>query len=374
MAATDAPAAAPATDTRPTILVVDDTPENLALMSGLLRERYRVKVANSGERALRVATSDAQPDMILLDIMMPGIDGYEVCRQLKAEARTRDIPVIFLTAKSEVEDETHGLELGAVDYITKPISPPVVLARVKAHLTLKANLDLLRHKSATLQEDLDRRTAEVAATQDVTIMALASLAETRDNDTGAHIRRTQLYVKRLAEQLSTHPRFAAFLDARTIEILFKSAPLHDIGKIGIPDNVLLKPDRLTNPEFEVMKSHTTLGRSAIEDAERALGTKVEFLSLAKEMAHSHQEKWDGTGYPDGLKGDEIPISARLMSLADIYDALISKRVYKPAFSHEKACDIVREGSGKHFDPDVVEAFLAVAADFQAIASAHQDDD
>ena len=356
-----------------TVLVVDDTPDNLSLMSSLLKDHYRVKVANHGEKGLRIALSDVPPDLILLDIMMPDIDGYEVCRRLKADPRTREIPVIFLTARSEVEDETKGLELGAADYITKPISPPIVLARVRAHLALKASADFLRDKSAFLEHEVAMRTLEVHAIQDVTIMAMASLAETRDNETGNHIRRTQLYVRCLAEKLSTHPRFSDFLTERNIELLFKSAPLHDIGKIGIPDLILLKPGKLTPEEFEVMKTHTTLGRNAIEDAERRLGMKVVFLTLAKEIAYSHQEKWDGSGYPLGLVGDAIPVSARLMALADVYDALISKRVYKPAFTHEVSCDIVVKGRGSHFDPDVVDAFIAVANDFVAIAKKYADE-
>jgi putative two-component system response regulator len=359
---------------KPTVLVVDDTPDNLSLMSALLKDLYKVKVANHGDRGLRIANSEQPPDLILLDIMMPDIDGYEVCKRLKAEPRTRDIPVIFLTARSEVEDETRGLELGAADYITKPISPPIVLARVHAHLMLKAHSDFLRDKSAYLESEVAKRTAEVQAIQDVTIMAMASLAETRDNETGAHIRRTQLYVRRLAEQLQHHPRFSAYLTERTIELLYKSAPLHDIGKVGIPDGILLKPERLTSDEFEVMKSHARLGRTAIEEAERRLGMQVDFLTLAKEIAYGHHEKWDGTGYPEGLRGDTIPISARLMALADVYDALISKRVYKPAYSHQESCRIVSEGRGTHFDPDVADAFAAVADDFHQIATAHRDDD
>jgi putative two-component system response regulator len=356
-----------------TVLVVDDTPDNLALMSSLLKDRYRVKVANHGERGLRIAASDPAPDLILLDIMMPDIDGYEVCRRLKADPLTRDIPVIFLTAKSEVDDETQGLALGAADYITKPVSPPILLARVETHLALKASADFLRDKSAFLEEEVAKRTLEVQAIQDVTIMAMASLAETRDNETGNHIRRTQLYVRRLAEALRGVPRFSDYLTDRNIELLFKSAPLHDIGKIGIPDNILLKPGKLTPEEFEVMKTHTTLGRNAIVDAEARLGMQVEFLTLAKEIALSHQEKWDGSGYPEGLAGDAIPISARLMAIADVYDALISKRVYKPPFSHEEACGIMRKGRGSHFDPEMLDAFLEVAHDFYEIAQKYTDD-
>jgi len=360
------------TDKR-SILVVDDTPENLQLMNGLLKDDYKVRVANGGEPALKLAAQQP-PDLILLDIMMPGMDGYEVCRRLKADVATRDIPVIFLTAKAQVEDEQRGFDTGCVDYITKPVSPPIVLARVKTHLTLKAAADFLRDKNAFLETEVQRRTREVGVVQDVTIMAMASLAETRDNETGNHIRRTQHYVKALAERLKDHPRFARVLDAATIEMLYKSAPLHDIGKVGIPDQVLLKPGKLTPEEFELMKTHTTLGRDAIAAAERLIGVENSFLRLAREIAYGHQEKWDGTGYPQGLAGETIPVSARLMAVADVYDALISRRVYKPAFPHEKAVAIVLEGRDKHFDPDVVDAFTAIAEDFRAIAARFADSD
>lgn len=358
-----------------TILVVDDTPDNLSLMSGLLKDLYKVKVANGGEKALKIVQSGTPPDLILLDIMMPEIDGYEVCKRLKADARTRDIPIIFLTAKAEVEDEASGLELGASDYITKPISPPIVLARVKTHLAIKSVQDFLRDKNQFLEAEVQKRTAEVMAIQDVTIHAMASLAETRDNETGNHIRRTQHYVKLLADKLRRHPRFSHFLDSdKTIELLFKSAPLHDIGKVGIPDRILLKPGKFEPEEFEIMKTHTTLGRDAILNAEQQLGIEMPFLNYAKEIAYSHQEKWDGSGYPEGLSGDDIPISARLMAVADVYDALISRRVYKSGMSHEKAVAIMIEGRGTHFDPDILDAFLELQDAFQMVAKAYSDSD
>jgi len=357
-----------------TILVVDDTPDNLALMSGLLKDRYKVKVANSGDKALKIAAGDPPPDLILLDIMMPEMDGYEACRRLKHDAATRDIPVIFLTAKSSVEDEKAGLELGAVDYITKPISPPIVLARVANHLALKSHTDFLRDKSDFLEQEVARRTREITAIQDVTILAMASLAETRDSDTGNHIRRTQFYVKALAEHLRGNPRFGQLLTEHFIAMLFKSAPLHDIGKVGIPDRILLKPGRFTPEEFEIMKAHTTLGKEAIEHAEAQLGMDVEFLSMSKDIALSHQEKWDGSGYPQGLAGDAIPLAARLMAVADVYDALISRRVYKEGMPHDKAAQILVEGKGKHFDPDMIDAFVAIQQEFIAIAARFADSD
>ena len=359
---------------KPIVLVIDDTPDNLVLMNSLLADLYQVKVANSGARGLRIASSVPAPDLILLDIMMPEMDGYAVCAELKADARTHDIPVIFLTALSDSEDEQHGLDLGAVDYLTKPISPPIVLARIKNHLALKTHADFLRDKNAFLEREVAKRTAEVMAIQDVTILAMASLAETRDSDTGNHIRRTQHYVAALARQLQAHPRFVHYLTEANIVTLFKSAPLHDIGKVGIPDRILLKPGRLTPEEFEVMKSHTTLGRDAIEHAEQSLGVQVSFLTCAKEIALSHQEKWDGSGYPQGLVGDAIPIAARLMAIADVYDALISRRVYKAPMSHEQAVEIIIAGRGQHFDPDIADAFVEIQDVFREIALRYGDND
>ncbi|USX12554.1 two-component system response regulator [Oxalobacteraceae bacterium OTU3CAMAD1] len=359
---------------RPVILVVDDTPDNLLLMANLLKDSYTVKAANNGEKALRIARDAPPPDLILLDIMMPGMTGHEVAQVLQSDPATRDIPIIFLTAMASSADETHGLELGAADYITKPISPPVVLARVRTQLKVKDAADFLRDKNDYLEQEVQRRTRELSAIQDVTIHAMASLAETRDNETGNHIRRTQHYVKVLAEHLCEHPRFRAFLDPDTIKLLFKSAPLHDIGKIGIPDRILLKPGRFEPEEFEIMKTHTTLGRDAIAHAEQQLGMDVDFLRLAKEIAYSHQEKWDGSGYPEGLAGDAIPISARLMAVADVYDALISRRVYKEGMPHEKAVQIIAEGRGSHFDPDVCDAFLANLPAFQQVAARYADSD
>jgi putative two-component system response regulator len=359
---------------KPVVLVVDDTADNLSLMAGLLKDSYRVKVANSGEKALKIVQGDSPPDLILLDIMMPGMSGYEVCGLLKSNVATRSIPIIFLTAMTTTEDEKKGLELGAVDFITKPINPPVVMARVATQLQVKAAADFLKDQNAYLENEVARRTAELTAVQDVTIMAMASLAETRDSDTGNHIRRTQYYVRALAEKLSPHPRFRAYLTTSAIDTLFKSAPLHDIGKVGIPDRILLKPGKFTPEEFEIMKSHTTLGRDAIVRAEQQLNLKVDFLNCAKEIAYFHQEKWDGSGYPTGASGNAIPVSARLMAVADVYDALISRRVYKEGMPHEKAVAIIVQGRGNHFDPDMVDAFVDIQEEFRAIALQYADTD
>lgn len=359
---------------KPTILVVDDTPDNLTLLSEMLRDHYVVKLAKTGKKALQIAAEAAPPDLILLDIMMPEMDGFEVMRRLKADEATRHIPVIFLSAMSAVEDEKKGLEMGVVDYIAKPVSPPILLARVANHLYIKSASDFLRDRSKFLEAEVEKRTRENLAIQNATIMVMASLAETRDSETGNHIRRTQHYVRLLAEKLRSHPRFGFYLSDETIATLFKSAPLHDIGKVGIPDRILLKPGRLTPEEFEVMKTHTTLGRDAIQAAEDRLGAPVEFLTMAKEIALYHQEKWDGSGYPTGAAGEDIPASARIMAVADVYDALISRRVYKEGMPHEKAVGIMREGRGTHFDPDVLDAFLALQDEFLAIAEQFSDSD
>jgi len=356
----------------PVVLVVDDSADILALISALLRTHCRTRTADNGEQAMQAALAEPLPDLILLDVMMPGISGIETCRRLKADARTREIPVIFLTALSERSDEQRGLEVGAVDYITKPISAPILVARIKTHLALKAAADFLKDQNAYLEAEVAKRTREISAIQDVTILAMASLAETRDSDTGNHIRRTQFYIKALAEKLKTHPRFGYFLSDETIDLLFKSAPLHDIGKVGIPDAILLKPGKLTDAEFEIMKTHTTLGRDAIVAAEKLMDAPDTFLRVARDIAHYHQEKWDGSGYPEGLAGEAIPVAARLMAVADAYDALISTRVYKAPFSHEKAVGIISGRRGGHFDPEMVDAFLEIQGEFNAIAQRFPD--
>lgn len=355
------------------ILVIDDTPDNLFLVTNLLKDLYTIKVANNGEKALKfLDETPVTPDLILLDIMMPVLNGYDVLKKIKENQKLQNIPVVFLTAKSSVEDEKLGFDLGANDYITKPISPPILLSRVKTQLENKAISDFLRDKNEFLEKEIEKRTKDIIAIQNVTIFAMASLAETRDNETGNHIKRTSNYVKILAKKLQNHPKFRAYLTDEMIDTLYKSAPLHDIGKIGIPDHILLKPAKLTPEEFEIMKTHTTLGKEAIEHAEKELGYEVDFLKTAKEIAYSHQEKYDGSGYPLGLKGDEIPISARLMCIADVYDALRSKRIYKDSFDLQTTLKIMKEGKGTHFDPDMVDAFLEIHNEFEVIASNYID--
>jgi len=349
------------------VLLVDDAPDNLALMDALLRPDYQVKVANCGERALQLASLTPLPDLILLDVMMPDIDGFSVLTKLKANPVTRDIPVIFISALASQDDQLNGFRLGAADYITKPIMPLVALARIRMHLELKGVREYLQDHNAWLEAEVKRRMRENELEQTVSIRALAHLAEIRDIETGFHIQRTQRYMEALAMRLRDHPRFAGFLSEANIDRLVKSAPLHDIGKIGIPDSILLKSGHLTEQEWEIMKTHAKMGAVAIEQAEQDAEQPVGFLSMAKEIACWHHEKWDGTGYPDALSGETIPIAARLMALADVFDALISPRIYKPAFSFTQAREMIAAGRGVHFDPDATDVFLAGYDEFVTIA-------
>ena len=349
------------------VLVVDDTEANLDILVDALGDLYDLSVVMDGETALE-AMAEEPPDIVLLDIMMPGMDGYEVCTTLKENPQFKKIPIIFLTALTEIENKTKGFQLGAVDYITKPFEVLEVQARVKTHLSLVLASQELEQQNQILEQKVLERTMELAQTQDVTIHSLATLAETRDNETGGHILRTQRYVKVLSEHLAQNEAYKDQLDKTTIDLLFKSAPLHDIGKVGVPDAILLKPGKLTDQEFDIMKTHARLGYDALLKAEEAfhMKEKPSFLRHARDIALTHHEKWNGRGYPQGLSEEKIPLSGRLMAVADVYDALISKRVYKPALPHDKAVEIIAEGKGEHFDPLVVEAFLELRDEFNRI--------
>jgi putative two-component system response regulator len=341
------------------VLIVDDTPANIHILNDILKNQYTVLVAINGMKALKIAEMDPSPDLILLDIMMSDMDGYEVCTKLKANPKTENIPILFVTALTSCENEAKGLELGALDYITKPFNPALVKTRVKNHLELKKY-------SHQLEEMVREKTGELMITRDVTIETLGSLAEFRDPETGNHIKRTMHYVRFLAEKLQDHPNFKEFLNPAIIENLWKSAPLHDVGKVGVPDSILLKPGKLTPDEFAEIKNHTIYGKDVLTDSASKLGSNS-FLRIAQEMAYTHHEKWDGSGYPQGIKGDEIPVSGRLMALADVYDALISRRVYKPALPHSQAVDIIRSGRGTAFDPAIVDVFLEFEDNFRRFA-------
>lgn len=354
---------------RRTVLIVDDTPENLRVLGEILMPHYRVRVANSGERALAVAASDPRPELVLLDIMMPDLDGYQVLEKLRGNPATAHIPVMFVTALNAEDDEAKGLELGAADYLTKPLSPAIVLARVRTQLELKDARDRMQDQNAWLEQEVARRMAENQRIQDVTMRALACVAEVRDRETGGHIMRTKNYVRVLAQTLSLNPRYRQALPPHLITLYSKAAILHDIGKVGIPDAILNKAGKLDEEEWEIMKTHAILGAEAIWQAIRNERdtTGLEFLLVAMDIARHHHERWDGQGYPDGLAGTEIPLAARLMALADVYDAIISPRVYKKAMTREEAANVIIGGRGTHFDPDLVDAFIQCEGEFQAIA-------
>lgn len=359
---------------RVTILVVDDTPENLILFGEILKPLYQVRVANSAARALQLASSDRKPDLILLDVLMPEMNGYQVITMLRQNIETRDIPVIFVSALDDDEDETRGLELGAVDYITKPVRPAIVLARIQAQLELKTSRDRIQNQNVWLEMEVQRRMQENEEMQDIAFLALANLAETRDNETGNHILRTQGYIALLCDELAKLPKYAEQLNSSEIAKIVKAAPLHDIGKVGIPDQILLKPGKLSEDEWIVMRTHANLGAEALRRAigENTSPTIKKFLQIAIDIAGCHHEKWDGSGYPNALTGEEIPLPARLMALADVFDALISRRVYKRAFSWDETCAIVIKDKGKHFDPELVEAFITRKDEFLDIANRYRD--
>lgn len=362
------------------ILIVDDEPPNQLILEDLLAPQFTVHTAANGRQALDYLNTRGQVDLILMDIVMPEVDGFEACQKIKSEPGLQDIPVLFLTSLDSVADEEHGLSLGAEDFIHKPFSPAVVLARVHNHIELARSRKLLRERNADLELQVQERTRallyetqQVVRAQESTINALCALAELRDQETGNHIRRTQNYVRTLATRLSQAPHFAAELSEETIELLFKSAPLHDVGKVAIPDAILLKRGKLTDEEWIVMKKHPTYGRNALLQAERELGDSAGFLRYAREIAYGHHEKWDGSGYPQGLCGVAIPLSARIMAVADVYDALISRRVYKPGMAHSQAVQIILQGRGTHFDPEIIDLLVDVIDEFQVIARGYSDE-
>jgi putative two-component system response regulator len=348
------------------VLIVDDTPENIEILGYLLKHYKRI-IAVNGQQALKKARQKPPPDLILLDIMMPEMDGFEVCRRLKSDPLTESIPVIFVTALGETPDETKGLELGAVDYITKPFKPAVIKARVATHMALQHARHEMSRQNQTLEERVKERTAQLkTALEKVhqasleTILRLSRAAEYRDDDTGAHLMRMSRFTATVARQL-------ALSDAECHSLL-QASPLHDIGKIGVPDRILLKPGKLDKEEWDIMRRHCEMGADILS------GSDAEVLVLGEIIAMTHHEKWNGSGYPKGLNGEEIPIAGRITAIADVFDALTSKRPYKQPFSIEKACAIIKEGRGTHFDPDVVDAFFASIEEILEIKNRYQDDD
>lgn len=348
-----------------TIMVVDDTPANLNILRLMLQGKgHRVLAFPDGRAALNAMTINP-PDLIMLDVMMPEMSGFEVCERLKADETLKDIPVLFISALSEVTDKVKAFAVGAVDYVTKPFSFEEVNARVDTHLRLqKMKLELARH-NLYLKELVNAQVREICDSQLATIMAVSKLAEYRDDETGHHIERTRMFCRTIAEQLRRNPCYEEIISDAYLEDIFHAAPLHDIGKVGIADSILLKPGKLTSEEFEIMKTHAMIGANTLQTVSNKY-PKNAFVNMGIAIASAHHEKWDGSGYPDGLAGEDIPLAGRIMALADVYDALRSKRPYKDPFTHEKSCRIILEGKGKHFDPVVVEAFQQVEARFAQI--------
>jgi putative two-component system response regulator len=347
------------------VMVVDDTPANLKLLEEMLDgQGYHVVQFPSGALALRAA-AQTPPDLVLLDIMMPGMDGFEVCRRLKADETLKEIPVIFISSLDDAVNKVKAFSEGGVDYVTKPFQEEEVLARVKTHLSLcRIRRELEKHN--LYLEDLVRdKVKEISDSQLATILAVSKLAEYRDDETGRHIERTRTFCRILARKLRENHRYAGSITDAFMENIYHAAPLHDIGKVGIPDSILLKPGKLTPEEFETIKTHTTIGAMTLQSV-RAKYPQNAFINMGIALTRSHHEKWDGSGYPDGFAGEDIPLSGRIVSLADVYDALRSKRTYKEAFSHEQSCTIIREGAGKHFDPAVVDAFVSLGSEFAEI--------
>lgn len=340
------------------ILVVDDTPANLTLLSGMLKEKgHRVRPVPGGKLALGAVEAEP-PDLILLDITMPEMDGFEVCRRLKNDIRFRDIPVIFISALTETLDKVKAFGTGGVDYITKPFQFEEVEARVETHLKL-------RRYQMYLEELVNEKVREISESQMSTIFALSKLAESRDRETGRHLERVQRYCTILAESLRKEPPYKSYIDDDFIRNLINASSLHDIGKVAIEDRILLKPGKLTDDEFEIIKTHSLIGATTIEAVHNQYPGNS-FISMGISMARSHHEWWNGEGYPNNLSGEEIPLSARIMAVADVYDALRSSRCYKEPYSHDQSRDIIKKGSGIQFDPFLVEAFLSAEEKFDFI--------
>ncbi len=363
----------------PVVLIVDDLEANTRLLARLIEPKgFVVLSAHGGEEALEYVR-DYPPDVILLDLMMPEVDGFEVCRQLKDSAATRHIPVIIITGVMEREANLRALEVGADDFIVKPFDSLLLLARIRNCLRSKMLQDQvmdyqrrLEEYNEKLREGIAERTAQLARTQHTTVFSLAKLAESRDTETGAHLERMRSYTREIAIVLMESGKYGEVISPSFVEHLFMSCPLHDIGKVGIPDCILLKPGKLSSQEFEIMKTHTTIGGDTLQVADLEAGSES-FLAMGRDIAYYHHERWDGKGYPKGLTGEEIPLAARITAVSDVYDALTCRRPYKEPFSHEKSVDIIVSGRGSQFDPDIVDAFLAREATIVGINEGHADE-
>ena len=357
------------------IFLVDDDLTNLTTGRNALSGHYDVVTLNSGARLHKILEKKI-PDLILLDVNMPEMNGYETLKHIKSTKEFEEVPVIFLTAKSDVDSELEGLSLGAVDYIVKPFSAPLLLKRIELHLLVKAQKhELMLQKNAlikfneNLQQMVDAKTRTVVELQNAVLKTMAELVDCRDDTTGHHIEKTQSYLRILIEAAKKSGMYADEISAWDVELVLQSAQLHDVGKIAIEDSILRKPDRLTAEEYAKVKIHTTFGEKVIEKIKQSTSQQT-FLEQAKILASTHHEKWDGTGYPRGLKGEEIPLQGRLMAIADVYDALVSERPYKKALSHTEAVSIITSDSGTHFDPALVDLFCSASAEFHEVAAMH----
>ena len=345
------------------IILVDDNPANLRIGKNVLNEKYAVATAPSAEKMFGLLENNS-PAMLLLDVDMPEMNGHEAIKILKSKPQTKDIPVIFLTARTDSDDELEGLSLGAIDYIVKPFQPPLLLKRIEVHLLIEAQRKELQYFNENLQKMVEEKTESILELQNAMLKTIAELVECRDDITGGHIERTQRGIKILLEELEKSGVYRDETRGWDMNLLLQSCQLHDVGKISIDDRILKKPGRLSDEEFEEMKKHASFGEQIIEKIE-ALAKESDFLNYAKIFAASHHEKWDGTGYPRGLKEHEIPLLGRIMAIADVYDALVSERPYKKAFSHDEAVRIIVEGSGTQFDSALIQVFINAAEQFRA---------
>jgi len=343
---------------RPCVFLVDDSIVDLNMGKSALQHNYTVITIPSGEK-LFIALKKQRPDLILLDIEMPGMSGYDTIQGLKTDPETVDIPVIFLTSKNTSDDEYLGFSLGAVDYVTKPFSQAILMKRVELHLTLHSQQETIREYNRKLIELVNVKTNDISDLQNAVIMWAVEVIEFRDSKTGQHVECVPKYLEIMLNEMLKTEQFAKEVASWDSEAFLKSALLHDVGKIRIRDDLLLKPSRLTDDEFVKMKLHSSYGTELIEKLEKKVPRQT-FLEYAAILARWHHERWDGTGYPDGLKGDEIPLQVRMMALADVYDALISERPYKKAYSHKKAIKIISEGRGTQFDPDLTDLFIGIS--------------
>ncbi len=357
---------------KPIVLAVDSSPDITKLISETMSANFQVLTASSGYDAVRQLLPDPGVDLVLLDVALPDMDVHQVLETLQQLPQMKNVPILLLAARAKVKHAIKGLKLGAADFIQTPIVAEVLLARAINLIELKYTREKLHQDNQNLELKVSNRTRDIAFSQDATIMTLAALSEIRDQDTGQHLMRTRLYVETLANALRDHQRFGGFLTQRAVDLLVKSAPLHDLGKVGVPDSILQKPGPLTDDEFAIMKKHVEYGYLALDQSKKTLGYQTDFLEMARELIAAHHECWNGSGYPKGLKGNDIPIPGRLMALADVYDALISQRCYKPAMAHETAVEIIKNRSGTTFDPDVVDAFLRHANHFKDIANAYKE--